>query len=135
MSLDIEARVRRANPLTQSDQLEQLFGEDASPRLLRDIHDSRAGRMTETTKNQQPVGVQPVPEPTGRHLVSRRRPQGGRGPLLAVATAVVVLVIGVAAAFFALSGDGGADVLSPSPATIEVPSPRKSTKAPRPKSP
>ncbi len=31
MSLDIEARVRRANPLTQSDQLEQLFGEDASP--------------------------------------------------------------------------------------------------------
>jgi RNA polymerase sigma-70 factor (ECF subfamily) len=81
MSLDIEARVRRANPLTQSDLLEQRFGEDASLRLLGDIDDRRAGRMAETTKNQQLVRLQAVSEPTEHHLVqSRRRLRGGRGP-------------------------------------------------------
>lgn len=121
MSFDIEARVRRANPLTQSDQLEQLFGEDASPRLLRDIHDRRVGRMTESRKSEQPTGLEPEPEPTRRDPMElRRRLRGGRGPLIAIAVAVVVVVIGAAAAILALSGDGGNDVATPSPTTTEA---------------
>ena len=95
MSVDIEARVRRANPLTHTEQLEQLFGEDASRRLLRDIHHKREGRMSDTTENQQPTNVQ---DRTPATRQKTERPTPSRGPsrkrgLLVAAAALVVAII------------------------------------------
>ena len=44
MNGDIEARVRRANPLTRDEHLERIFGEDVSHRLLARVHDRNQGR-------------------------------------------------------------------------------------------
>jgi hypothetical protein len=121
MNVEAEARVRRANPLTQSDQLEQLFGEDASPRLLRDIHHRRVGRMTESRTNEQPTGLEPETEPTRRDPVgSRRQRQGGRTRSVAIAAAVVVVIIGTATTILAFGSDGGNGVATPSPTTTEA---------------
>lgn len=95
MSVDIEARVRRANPFTPTEQLEQLFGEGASRRLLRDIHDKREGRMPDTTGNQQPTNVQDRPTAT-RPKTEPRTPSRGpsrRRELLVAAAALVVAII------------------------------------------
>ena len=58
------------------------------------------------------IGVPPV-QPTRPRPI----PVRARGPLIAIAAAVVVLVIGAAAAILTLSGDGGNDVITPSPTT------------------
>jgi hypothetical protein len=47
VSLEIEARARRANLLTRDDQLDQLFGEDSLDRFLLDVLAKKEGRMTE----------------------------------------------------------------------------------------
>ncbi len=94
MSVDIEARVRRANPLTHTGQLEQLFGEDTSSRLFRDIHHKREGRMPDTTGNQQPTNVQDRTTAT-RQKTEPRTPSPGpsrrRGLLVAAAALVVAI--------------------------------------------
>ncbi len=95
MSVDIEARVRRANPLTHTEQLEQLFGEDTSSRLFRDIHHKREGRMPDTTGNQQPTNVQDR-TPATRQKTEPRTPSRGpsrrRGLLVAAAGLVVAII-------------------------------------------
>ena len=63
--MDLETRVRRANPLVHSEQLEQLFGDGASTRLLDDVRMRREGRMTKTTPKDQPTtSAAPGAEPT-----------------------------------------------------------------------
>ena len=74
MTLDIETRVRRANPLITAEQLQQLFGDDASARLLRDIHHKREGRMTETTENRPPT----TEEGSATIAAGSQRPSGSR---------------------------------------------------------
>ncbi len=53
MSVDLEARVKRANPLTRGEQLDQLFGEDTLDRFLLDVLAKKEGRMTDIRPDQQ----------------------------------------------------------------------------------
>ncbi len=53
-------------------------------------------------------------------------PFRGRGPLIAIAAAVVVVVIGLATAILTLTGEGGNDVVTPSPTTTEAVQPLQS---------
>ena len=78
MSSDLETRIRRANPMARPDQLEQLYGEDMSSRLLGDIR--KADRMVETTQERTPRTSVPK--------------SSRRGWLIAAAAAVAVLVAG-----------------------------------------
>lgn len=52
MSVDVEARVKRANLVTRDEQLVQLFGEDTSSRLLQNIRARTEGQVTETRPDQ-----------------------------------------------------------------------------------
>lgn len=101
MSSDLETRVRRANPLTRSDQLERLFGDDASGRLLRDIR--RAGPMTETTKERTLTAA-----PT--------RPR--RGWLIAAGPAAVTVLL--AGTLIVISANAGPDSAAPPAGTDPV---------------
>ncbi len=66
------------------------------------------------------TGLEPASEPTRRHPVRlRRRLRDGSGPLIAIA-AVAVFVVGAAAAILTFRGDGGGDVVGPSPPTAEA---------------
>lgn len=57
------------------------------------------------------------PRPITERLLSTPPIRRGRGPLIAIATAVVVLAIGAAMAILTLSGEGGNDVITPSTTT------------------
>lgn len=52
MSVDLEARVKRANPLTRGEQLDQLFGEDTLDRFLLGVLAKKEGRMTDIRPDQ-----------------------------------------------------------------------------------
>lgn len=87
MSPDLDTRVRAANPV-RTDQLEQLFGDDASARLLREIRDRRVVPMRTSETDQQFE----TPTPT------EESPWWRRGWVAALsAAAVVLLIIGVVA--------------------------------------
>lgn len=107
MSSDLEARVRRANPMTRQDQLDQIFGEEASRRLLRVIHQRRVGRMTETIKDQTQSGPVPTPEPRGR-----------RGWLVAAAAAAVTALL--AGSVLIVTAVAGPDSAAPPAGTEPV---------------
>ena len=90
MSVELEARVRRANLITRDRHLERLYDDDLSRRLLRDIYSKKEGRMTDTTDRPQPV---PVPDAwIGKPSVPTRirRASAAWG----VASLVIVLAIG-----------------------------------------
>ena len=53
MSVDIESRVKQANLITRNEQLEQLFGDETSKRLLLDILAKKESRMTDIRPDQQ----------------------------------------------------------------------------------
>lgn len=74
--------------------------------VLLDHIDQRSG---DTKTRPVTEHLRPTP-PLGR----------GRGPLIAITIAVVVLAIGAATAIVTLSGDGGNDVIRPSPTTTEA---------------
>ncbi|MCP3973655.1 MAG: hypothetical protein GY720_04100 [bacterium] len=94
MTMDLETRVRRANPLVHSEQLEQLFGDGASARLLDDVRMRREGRMTEATRKDQPTtGIAPNAEPARQWRVTRLAHRGHPG--VAIAAFFVVVAIGV----------------------------------------
>jgi hypothetical protein len=102
MTPDLETRVRRANPMTRQDQLDQIFGEEASGRLLRDIHHRKVGRMTEATKER----TRTTPPPTRRRW----------GWLIAAATAAVTALL--AGSVLIVTAVAGPDSAAP-PAGME----------------
>ena len=105
MSVDIETRVRAANPLTRDEQIDQLFGDDVSLRLLRAIHDRREGRMTEQRQEEQPPTVAPDKPRAIRRLRSRIN------PAIAIAAFLVVIAVGIAVAVALMADEP--DVVSP----------------------
>jgi len=111
MSQELESLVRRADLLALDDQLEELFGDDLSPRLLRLVIDKKEGRMPDTTptpespgtKSKSPIRDRQVdPRPAGSTI--QPPPRGLRPWVPALAAAVAVVAIGVGAFVF-LGGD------------------------------
>jgi hypothetical protein len=101
MSVELEARVRRANLITLDRHLERLYDDDLSPRLLRDIYSMKAGRMTETTDRPESTTVEEVPrtELAGRPGTPSRPLR--RNPALAPAILTAVIAIGLIVAVYA----------------------------------
>ena len=87
MSVDIEARVRRANPLTHEEQLDQLFGENTLDRFLLDVLAKQEGRMTDIKPEQQPAPAQGPPQKTA----------ATKKPKLRIGVAVTAFIVVVAA--------------------------------------
>ena len=97
MSVDVESRVKRANLITRDEQLEQLFGDETSNRLLLDILAKKEGRMTDTRPDQQPT-----PEKAQR--TAPTQPQ--KRFRLGVALAAVLIVVAVGVVFATVSNPG-----------------------------
>ncbi len=102
MSVELEARVRRANLITQDRHLERLYDDDLSRRLLRDVYSMKEGRMTETTDRPEPVDCRGSPK--NRQLA--RRPilpiqPAKADPCLAPAILTAVIAIGAIVALYA----------------------------------
>jgi hypothetical protein len=99
MSADLDARVRRANLITRNHQLERLYGDDLSPRLLRDVYSKKEGRMSEITDRPEQSAIKDVPadEKTFRPT----RPSKKRSPAFVPAILTAVIAIGVIVALVA----------------------------------
>ena len=97
MSVDIESRVKRANLITRDEQLEQLFGDETSNRLLLDILAKKEGRMTDNRPDQQPT----------LEKAQRTAPtQPQKRFRLGVALAAVLIVVAVGVVFATVSNRG-----------------------------
>ena len=108
MSVDIETRVKRANPLTRDEQLDQVFGEDTLDRFLLDVLANKEGRMTDTRPDQQPT-----PEKAQR--TAPTQPRKRFRPGVALAAFLIVVAVGVA---FAIVGNPGSTVAEVEPGPI-----------------
>lgn len=104
MTPDIEARVRRANPLTD-DHLAELFGKDVSHRLLRDVYSKKEGRMTPTQPDRDPGRGAATFEPD-RVSSTQVREAPGR-PRLRIALVALVVVVAAATVPLLLTRGGG----------------------------
>jgi len=84
------AALREANPEPDAAR----FEETRSSAAFLQATIERSEHMTKTVKNKQQTRVVPEPEATRRDPVGLpRRRQGGRGPLVAIAAVVAVVVI------------------------------------------
>lgn len=102
MIRDVETRVRQANPLEHAEQLQQLYGADASIDLFRAIHSKREGRMPGTTENERATNEKgPVSITSRTRLTARSTKRRGSGErrrrwLIGAAAAAMVPIVGVA---------------------------------------
>lgn len=100
MSVELEARVRRANLITRDRHLERLYDDDLSHRLLRDIYSKKEGRMSETTDRPEPTTVEDV-SPDEEAFRPAPAPRQRRNPALVPAIVTAVIAIGVVVALVA----------------------------------
>ena len=99
MTLDLEQTIRQANLITRDTQLDQLFGENSSDRLLQEVLARTEGRMTDISpKKQEKVE-------TSVEAAPARRPRARIGVALAGFAAVIAVAIGLAA----INSEGAAD--------------------------
>jgi len=87
MSVEVESRVKRANLITSYEQLDQVFGDETSNRLLLDILAKKEGRMTDIRPDQQTTSEK---VPTDR--TTARTPQKLRLGVVFAALAVIMAV-------------------------------------------
>ena len=99
MSVELEARVRRANLISRDRHLERLYDDDLSRRLLRDIYSKKEGRMTETTDRPEPTTVKDVPPDEEAFRPPTRRQR--RSPAFVPAILTAVIAIGIIVALVA----------------------------------
>ena len=100
MSVELEARVRRANLISRDRHLERLYDDDLSRRLLRDIDSKKEGRMTETTDRPEPMTVEEAPSTEEAFRPdSPRRPVRQR-PAFVPAILTAAIAIGLIVAVF-----------------------------------
>lgn len=111
MSIDVEARIRRANLLPRDEQLEQLYDPDLSNLLLDDTRALKEGRMTRTNDRIDTQDGDLITEPDveipGPAQPKRRRES--LRPAIAIG-----MMIAVAAVFVAIAGTRPTEVASPS---------------------
>lgn len=106
MSRDLEALVRRANVLSRDEQLEKMFGDDLSHRLLGRIRDLEEGRMTDMTTDEHYDGGEPLVEmkTNGDRGLTRAPTSSARGGPRRLAPAALVaalaLLVGVPVGLF-----------------------------------
>ena len=100
MSVELEARVRRANLITRDRHLERLFDDELSRRLLRDVYSIKEGRMTEITDRPNPTTVEGV-HGTEDAFRPRTPSRQVRYPALAPVILTAVIAIGVIVAVYA----------------------------------
>lgn len=109
MSSEVEARVRRANLLTRDDQLDQLFGEDLSHRLLGRMETLEEGRMTDTT-DEQYRGTEPRIEmrsngDSGQRAAAPRSTRPSPRRLVPAALVAAVLLVAAPVGMFLADGE------------------------------
>jgi hypothetical protein len=99
MSVELETRVRRANLVSLDRQLERLYGNDLSHRLLRDVYSKKEGRMSEMTdRPESAVEDVPADEKAFRPTPT---PAKQRSPAFVPAILTAVIGIGVIVALAA----------------------------------
>jgi hypothetical protein len=101
MSVELDARVRRANLITQDRHLERLYDDDLSRRLLRDIYFKSEGRVTDTTDRPEGAIVEEVPRVRQAFRAGPTTPSGRRNPAYVPAILTAVFAIGVIVAVYA----------------------------------
>jgi hypothetical protein len=113
---DLEVRVKTANPVDRLEQLELLFGDDASSRLLRESIHRRVVRMYESEPTEL-QHTEDLGEAGARAALAPTQANRSRGWLVAAAmiVAAVLLVVGVVAA----NSSGGTEVAAPPVDTTE----------------
>jgi hypothetical protein len=94
MSVELEARVRRANLISRDRHLERLYDDDLSHRLLRDIYSKKEGRMSDTKDRPEPTTVEEV-QPDEEAFRSAPAPRQQRSPAFVPAILTAVIAIGV----------------------------------------
>jgi len=112
MSVDIESRVKRANLITRDEQLEQLFGDETSNRLLLDILAKKEGRMTDTKPDQQPT-----PEKVDAQLTEAQPAKRVRRFSIVLAALIAVIAVGAVIMF---TGDSESPVASNPPVEVDT---------------
>ncbi len=100
MSVELEARVRRASLVSQDLHLERLYGDDLSHRLLRDIYSKKEGRMSDMTDRPDVGTVEDVPADEKAFRPTPTRPQKS-SPVFVPAILTVLIAIGVIVALVA----------------------------------
>jgi len=106
MTIDTENRVKRANPITSDEQLDQLFGVDTLDRFLLEVVAKKEGRMTETKPEQQPT-----PEKVDAQL-TEAQPRKRFRPSFVLAAFIAVIAVGAVIMF---TGDAESPVASNPP--------------------
>jgi hypothetical protein len=100
MSLDLEARIRRANLVSRDQHLERLYGHDLSHVLLRDMYSKKEGRMSEVTDRSEPATLEDVPADE-KAFRPTPPPPSQRSPAFVPAILTAVIAIGVIVALVA----------------------------------
>jgi heat shock protein HslJ len=112
MTVDTETRMKRANPITTDEQLDQLFGVDTLDRFLQEVVAKKEGRMTDTKPEQQPT-----PEKVDAQL-SEAQP-AKRLPRFIIVLAAFIAVIAVGAVIM-FTGDTESPVASNAPVEADT---------------
>jgi hypothetical protein len=100
VSVELETRVRRANLVSRDQQLDALYGNDLSHRLLRDVYSKKEGRMSEITDRPSQGTVEDVPADE-KAFRPTPAPHKGRNPAFVPAILTAVIAIGVIVALVA----------------------------------
>lgn len=111
MTVDIENRVKRANPITSDEQLDQLFGVDTLERFLLEVVAKKEGRMTETKPDQQPT-----PEKVDAQL-TEAQPRKRFRPSFVLAAFIAAIAVGAVIMF---AGDAESPVASNAPVEADT---------------
>lgn len=108
MSTDVDDRVRRANPVRRTADLEPIYGHDVRRLLLREAKRGTVVRMHESDTDDK---ITELSQPIATNRT--------RGWLVALGIAAVALVIAATAIVF--RADRGNDSAAPAPATTIAP--------------
>jgi hypothetical protein len=100
VSVELETRVRRANLVSRDRQLDALYGNDLSHRLLRDVYSKKEGRMSEVTDRPEPGAVTDVPADEKAFRPTPAPPKR-RSPAFVPAILTAVIATGVIVALVA----------------------------------
>ena len=112
MSVDIESRMKRANPISRDEELDQIFGDNTLDRFFNEVVDHKEGRMTDIRPDQQQTPEELDTEPTQTQPAKRLR-------RFSIGLAALIAVIAVGAVFM-FTGDTESPVASNAPVEADT---------------